>query len=275
MSAVLTIDVEDWFQVENLKSRIPRASWDGRELRVERNTMRLLELMAESRVRATYFVLGWVAERLPALVRTIAEAGHEVASHGYGHELVYELSPAQFRCDVQRSVDLLQAASGQPVWGYRAPSFSITDWALDVLQDLGLRYDSSSFPALAHDRYGTLSGVPADATVHQVRPGFDEVPISCLTVAGQRLPWGGGGYFRLLPYPVFRWGIQKILGEGRPYVFYLHPWEIDAGQPRVSGLRRTHAVRHYLNLDRCENRFAALLRDFEWVRMQDLLRNDV
>lgn len=270
--AVLTLDIEDWFQVENLKAAIPRETWDSRELRVERNTMRLLELMDRQRVRSTCFVLGWVAERLPHLVRRIAEAGHEVASHGYGHELVYELSAEQFRQDVTRSVRVLEDLSGSAVYGYRAPSFSITEWAIDILREIGLRYDSSSFPALAHDRYGRLQSMPRGAALHELREGFCELGVSCLEVAGRSLPWGGGGYFRLLPYPVFRRGVQRILAGGRPYVFYLHPWEIDPGQPRMSGLRRSHAFRHYVHLDRCEPRLEALLRDFAWTRARDLLQ---
>ena len=269
--AALSIDVEDWFQVENLKAVVARDTWDERELRVERNTERMLELMAERGVRCTCFILGWVAEKCPALVRRIAAAGHELASHGYGHELIYTLSPAAFREDVERGVGLVEDAGGQRVRGYRAPSFSITDWALDVLQELGLSYDSSAFPAAAHDRYGKLSGVDAGAGVAEVRPGLHEIFVTTLRLGRLELPWAGGGYFRLIPYRLFSRGIRHILRSGRPYVFYIHPWEIDPGQPRLAGLRRSHAFRHYNNLHRGEARFRRLLEEFEWMTMSDLL----
>ena len=269
--AAMSIDVEDWFQVENLKGAIARDTWDQRELRVERNVDRMLERMGERGVRGTWFVLGWVAERAPALVRRIAGEGHEIASHGFGHELVGTLSPERFRADVERCKKSLEELAGSEVIGYRAPSFSITDWSIDVLRELGFRYDSSAFPTVAHDRYGRLPGVRADEPIVELRPGFHEVCVSCLPLGGRGLPWGGGGYFRLLPYAIFRAGVRRILGAGRPYVFYMHPWEIDPGQPRVGGIKRSHALRHYLNLARGEARFGALLRDFEWMPIRELL----
>lgn len=269
--AAMSVDVEDWFQVENLRGAIARETWDQRELRVERNVERMLGLMREHQVRGTWFVLGWVAERAPALVRRIAAEGHEIASHGYGHELVGTLTAERFHADVERSKKSLEDLIGAEVIGYRAPNFSITDWSIDVLRELGFRYDSSAFPTIAHDRYGKLPGVRADEPIVELRPGFHEVCVSCLSLRGRGLPWGGGGYFRLLPYRVFRAGVRRILGAGRPYVFYIHPWEIDAGQPRVEGLRRSQAFRHYLNLERVEARLGALLLDFEWTTIHDLL----
>ena len=268
---VLSIDVEDWFHVENLRPSIPRASWDERQPRVERNVDRLLELMnAAGPVHATFFLLGWVADRYPDMVRRIAAAGHEVASHGYGHELLTSLEPEAFREDVRRSKTLLEDLVSAPVRGYRAPSFSITDWAIPILREEGLLYDSSVFATVAHDRYGRLAGVRPDDPVVELAPGFFEIAVSCLTVGSVGLPWGGGGYFRLMPYPLFRRGVAHIRRR-RPYVFYLHPWEIDPGQPRVDGLRRTHRFRHYVGLDRCEARFAKLLADFRWSTMSDLV----
>ncbi|MDX2192948.1 MAG: DUF3473 domain-containing protein [Gemmatimonadales bacterium] len=266
--AAMSIDVEDWFQVENLRSAVPGASWDAQPSRVARNTDRMLELLAARGIRATCFILGWVAERHPALVRRIAEAGHEIASHGYGHDLVYSLTPAQFREDIARATGLLESLTGARVRGYRAPSFSITDWAIDILQEQGYTYDSSAFPTVAHDRYGKLAGLGSGAPVVELRPGFHEVCISCVQLGERGLPWGGGGYFRLLPYPVFAWGVRRILAAGTPYVFYIHPWEIDPGQPRVSGLRASHRFRHYVNLERCEERWAALLGAFTWGTVQ-------
>jgi polysaccharide deacetylase family protein (PEP-CTERM system associated) len=268
----MSIDVEEWFQVENLRRSIRRDTWKGRELRAERTMERMLPLMADANVRATCFVLGWVAERSPGLVRRIAEAGHEIGSHGYGHELLSELTPATFRADVRRSKAVLEDLVNRPVVGYRAPSFSMTDWALPILRDLGFRYDSSYFPiTFSHRRYGklrTAGDAPSRPTDHD---GIAEISLSCLRVGRRALPWAGGGYFRVIPYPVFRYGVRRILRSGEPYVFYLHPWELDAEQPRVPGLRSTERLRHYINLERTEARWAALLRDFAWMPIRDLV----
>jgi polysaccharide deacetylase family protein (PEP-CTERM system associated) len=272
-AAALSVDVEDWFHVENLKSVVARDTWGRQELRVQRNVDLILGRMAEHDVHGTWFVLGWVAERLPGLVKRIAAAGHEIASHGFGHELVGTQTPDQFREDVDRSKKLLEDIAGAEVIGYRAPSFSITDWSIDVLREVGFRYDSSAFPTIGHDRYGKLAGVGAGEAILEIRPAFHEVCVSTLPVGGYGLPWGGGGYFRLVPYPVFRSGIRRILAGGTPYVFYIHPWEFDPGQPRVRGLRRSHAFRHYLNLTRVERRFESLLADFEWTSVRRLLEH--
>jgi polysaccharide deacetylase family protein (PEP-CTERM system associated) len=270
-TAAMSIDVEDWFQVENLKSVIARESWRSHQLRVERNMDRMLAHMADCGVRSTCFVLGWIAERCPALVARIAAEGHEIASHGYGHELLDTLTPQQFREDVQRSRGVLQDLSGCAVIGYRAPAFSITDWAIPILQEAGFSYDSSWFPAFAHDRYGHLTGLSPDERVLELRPGFFEVSLSCLELGTRRLPWGGGGYFRLIPYRLFKRGIRRILATGQPYVFYIHPWEIDAGQPRVDGLRRAYRFRHYVGLEKCESNFSRLLDDFQWSTLGELV----
>lgn len=273
--AAMSIDVEDWFQVENLRRGVPRESWDSRELRVERNTDRMLALLGRRNVKATCFILGWVADRCPQLIRRIHAAGHEIASHGYGHDLIYSLSPEQFREDIRRGKGVVEDLCGVAVRGYRAPSFSITDWAIDILLEEGFTYDSSSFPTVAHDRYGKLTGMRAGVPIVELRPGFHEVCVSCWNVAGKGMPWGGGGYFRLVPYLLFRRGVRSILGSGMPYVFYIHPWEIDPGQPRVAGLKRSHAFRHYVNLGRCEARWDALLRDFRWGTVHELLAHEL
>jgi polysaccharide deacetylase family protein (PEP-CTERM system associated) len=267
----MSVDVEDWFQVENLASAIPRETWRNRELRVERNMDRMLELMAADDVSCTCFVLGWIAERCPRLIRRIADAGHEIASHGYGHELVTTLTPDAFRADVERSKNVLEDLTGARILGYRAPSFSITDWSISILQEVGFRYDSSAFPTVAHDRYGRLTGVEPDASVVELRRGFHEICVSCLNIGSRGLPWGGGGYFRVIPYRVFRRGIAHILRAGRPYVFYIHPWEIDPGQPRIEHLPALFRFRHYVGLERCERRFTSLLEDFRWSTMSGLL----
>jgi polysaccharide deacetylase family protein (PEP-CTERM system associated) len=269
--AVLSIDVEDWFHVENLTPVIARDSWAERDSRVTRNMERLLEILSEQGVRATCFVLGWVAERQPELVRRIADGAHEVACHGYGHQLLGGLSREEFREDVRRAKAMLEDLTGAAVRGYRAPSFSITDWAIPILQELGFSYDSSFFPIAVHDRYGQLRGIDPSAAVTEVIPGFHEVSISCLTAGARRLPWGGGGYFRLMPYPLFRAGVRRILASGAPYVFYIHPWEIDRDQPRVAGLSLTAHFRHYTGLRSAEARFRSLVSDFAWTTVADLL----
>jgi len=267
----MSIDVEDWFHVENLRRVVPRDTWHTRDLRVEKSMDRMLQLMADFGARSTCFVLGSIAERAPHLVRRIVDAGHEIASHGYDHELVHESGRAGFRADIARSKELLEEISGRQVRGYRAPSFSVTDWALPILQDVGYEYDSSHFPTtIGHSRYGrpsTLQGTHP-VTSHD---GLTEVSLSCLTVGAHALPWAGGGYFRLIPYPAFKHGVKRILDSGKPYVFYIHPWELDAGQPRVSGLRRSERIRHYLNIERTEARWSSLLRDFRWGTIADLI----
>jgi polysaccharide deacetylase family protein (PEP-CTERM system associated) len=269
--SAMSVDVEDWFQVENLRRVIPRESWKSHILRVERNMDRMLELMAENGVSCTCFVLGWIAERRPSLVGRIAAEGHEIASHGYGHDLIHTLSPSAFRADVERSKKILEDVAGVQVHGYRAPSFSITDWSISILQEVGFTYDSSSFAAIAHDRYGKLTGIAAGASVVELRPGFHEICVSSFSVGARGVPWGGGAYFRLIPYRVFRRGVRRILRSGRPYVFYIHPWEIDPGQPRADDLAAQFRFRHYVGLERCENRLASLLRDFRWSTMSELL----
>jgi len=269
--AAMSIDVEDWFQVENLRRVVPRATWQARQLRIEKTMERMLQVMADRGVRSTCFVLGSVAERVPALVRRISEAGHEIASHGYDHELIHESDPASFRIDVERSKSLLEDISNQEVRGYRAPSFSLTDWALPILRDAGFEYDSSLFPTtLSHSRYGRPPVLRQSGPVTHV-DGLTEVSLSCLTFRDHALPWAGGGYFRLIPYPVFKRGVKRILSSGNPYVFYIHPWELDSGQPRLTGLKRSERMRHYLNIEKTESRWSSLLRDFEWVTIADLV----
>jgi polysaccharide deacetylase family protein (PEP-CTERM system associated) len=269
--AAMSIDVEDWFQVENLRRVVPRATWQARQLRVEKTMERMLQVMADRGVRSTCFVLGSVAERVPALVRRISEAGHEIASHGYDHELIHESDPASFRIDVERSKSLLEDMSNQEVLGYRAPSFSLTDWALPILRDAGYQYDSSLFPTtLSHSRYGKPPVLRQSGPVTHV-DGLTEVSLSCLTFRDHALPWAGGGYFRLIPYPVFKRGVKRILSSGSPYVFYIHPWELDGGQPRLTGLKRSERMRHYLNIEKTESRWSSLLRDFEWVTIADIV----
>jgi polysaccharide deacetylase family protein (PEP-CTERM system associated) len=269
---VMSIDVEAWFHVENLRGVVSRESWSRRELRLERTMDRMLELMAENDVKATCFVLGWVAERTPGLVRRLTAAGHEVASHGYRHDLVHELTPAELLSDVRRSKNLLEEITGEQVRGYRAPSFSLTDWAMPLLEEAGFEYDSSFFPTtVTRDRYGKPAGLTGSDVSRLPNGGLTEVPLSCLQIGRHGLPWAGGGYFRLLPYSVFKTGVERILRAGKPYVFYIHPWELDPGQPRLPGLRRSQRLRHYLNLEKTESRWRALLGEFRWDTIAGLL----
>lgn len=269
-----TVDVEDYFQVAALSRAVARDRWEAHESRVERNTDRILQLLADRGVRGTFFVLGWVADRHPGLVRRITAAGHEIGSHGWSHQFIYAQTREDFTSETSRSRKLLQDLSGQPVRGYRAASFSITSrslWALDVLIDLGFEYDSSIFP-IRHDFYG-VPGAERDPAIIAGPSGRQivEFPMSVATFAGMRLPVSGGGYFRLLPYWLFRAGMRRVNeADGLPVPFYMHPWEIDAEQPRfrVSALSR---FRHYTNLERCEARLRRLLDDFEFATMEDVL----
>jgi polysaccharide deacetylase family protein (PEP-CTERM system associated) len=271
--ALLSVDVEDWFQVENLRAAIPRESWAERESRVERNMEVILDILDRHNTRGTFFVLGWIAERFPKLVQRLHAGGHEIASHGYGHELIYRQNLEQFREDAHKSKQILEDIIGERILGYRAPSFSITDWAIPVLIELGFTYDSSLFPSMAHDRYGRLAGYKIkDAPMFELVDGFHEVLLSCLPLASRNIPWAGGGYFRLLPYPVFRRGMRRILAERGVYCFYIHPWEFDPGQPKIRNIKPSHRFRHYNNLDKTEARFAALVREFQFQPIRTALR---
>lgn len=263
--ALMSIDVEDWFQVENLRGAISRDSWDRCDLRVEKNVDLILSILDGRKIKATFFVLGWIAERLPQLVRRIQAERHEIASHGYGHDLIYALKPEAFVEDIRKSKRILEDLAGQEVVGYRAPSFSITDWAIDALADAGFKYDSSLFASMAHDRYGRLSGQEGNnEAIFQIRRGFHQVRLSCLRLGGRNVPWAGGGYFRLYPYPIFRKGVAHILQHQRIYCFYIHPWEFDPEQPKVRNLDWTHRFRHYNNLTRTESRFRRMVREFHF-----------
>jgi polysaccharide deacetylase family protein (PEP-CTERM system associated) len=269
----MTVDVEDYFQVSAFDAVVPRSRWEQLESRVSANTDRLLALFAAYDLTATFFVLGWVADRFPGIVARIGSRGHEIASHGYGHELIYTQTPAAFREDVRRAKALLEDASGRPVDGYRAPSFSITKqslWALDVLIEEGHRYDASIFP-IRHDRYGIPSSPRHPYVLVRESGSLVECPGSTARVGPLNLPIAGGGYFRLLPYAWTRWGIARLnRHEGRPAIFYVHPWEVDPGQPRLraSWLSR---FRHYRHLDETETRLRRLLQDFRFGPLRDVV----
>lgn len=265
----LSVDVEDYYQVQALARAFPMAAWDRCESRVERNTELLLEIFAEARVVATFFTLGWIAERHRGLVRRIVEAGHELASHGYCHARVDSQTPQAFRADVGRTRQLLQDIAGVAVRGYRAATFSVgphTPWAWRILEEEGYTYSSSVYP-VARDYYGVPD---APRTVH-LAPGAErllEIPISTVRLAGRNWACGGGGYFRLLPYAVSQAAIERINAADRaPAVFYIHPWELDPRQPRVRDAPLKSRLRHYLNLSRTGERLRRLTRAFRWDRM--------
>ena len=266
----LTIDVEDYFQVSAFAPYIERSDWDARECRVERNVGRILDMLKAQNTHATFFTLGWIAQRYPHLVRRIADEGHEVASHGFGHERVSDLTPEAFGHDIRTAKHLLEDIAGVEVTGYRAPSFSIGQanlWALDVLEQEGYRYSSSIYQ-IQHDHYGMPD---APRFVHQTRPGLIEVPPTTLRVFNRNLPSSGGGYFRLFPYSLSRWMLRQVnQKDQQSAVFYFHPWEIDADQPRVAGVDARTRFRHYVNISRMEKRLQRLLEDFQWGRMDHI-----
>jgi polysaccharide deacetylase family protein (PEP-CTERM system associated) len=270
-----TIDVEDYYHVSALASAIPREQWSQRESRVAASTDRLLAMLDERRIKGTFFVLGWVADKVPELVKRIASQGHEVACHGYSHELIYRQTPGVFADETHRSKTLLEDLTGMPVIGYRAASFSITPrsrWALDTLIEQGFLYDSSIFP-VRHDRYGMPGADRAPGYVHAPSGGrIAEFPMSTAAFGPVRVPVSGGGYFRLLPYWFTRNGLRSINErDGMPFTFYLHPWEIDVDQPRVE-VGFVSRFRHYTNLSKCESRLRRLLTDFNFTTMRNVLR---
>jgi len=312
MLNALTIDLEDYFQVNAFSKIIPFQDWGNYECRIERNTHRLLEILSDSgknpqseicnRILATFFILGWIAERYPGLIREIKRQGHEIASHGYDHQMISSVSPKQFREDVHRSKCILEDLTGAIVLGYRAPTFSITYrelWAIEILVKAGYRYDCSIFP-VRHDTYGfpdaprfpfriSLKGdgkvefspiyfmpgiIAGTSFARGLTPGalsLIEFPPSTIRLYGMNFPISGGGYFRLLPYPLIKRGLQRInRKENQPFIFYIHPWEIDPEQPRIRGARIKAKFRHYINLDKNEEKFVKLLTDFKFSSIQGI-----
>jgi polysaccharide deacetylase family protein (PEP-CTERM system associated) len=271
MKNALSIDLEDWFCVHNFADIIPFSAWDTKELRVRKNTELLLDILDRHSVKATFFVLGWIAKKAPDLIKEIAAAGHEIASHGYGHLLTKTLTPATFEKDLTSSLEAINACVPNQVIGFRAPSFSIdrtTLWVFDILTKYGIRYDSSIFPISFHPDYGERDGV---LSIYKVTDSLTEFPMSCFKFMGMTIPCCGGGYFRLFPYGMIRFGIKKCNHENRPAVFYLHPWEIDPGQPRVTQIPRLKRFRHYYNIGKTAKRLDRLLSDFEFGTVAEVL----
>ena len=271
MRNALTIDVEDYFQVSALAPYIARSEWDAQDCRVEKNVDRILVLLEEYATRATFFTLGWVAERYPQLVRRIVDNGHELASHGFAHQRASEQSPEAFFSDIQLAKIVLEDLGGVEVTGYRAPSFSsghANPWAFECIERAGYRYSSSVYP-IRHDHYGMPD---APRFTHDVREGLIEVPLTTMRLFGRNWPAGGGGYFRLMPYTMSRWLLRRVNHvDHQPAIFYFHPWEIDPDQPRVPGIDARTRFRHYVNLHRTERRLRQLLFDFDWGRVDEVL----
>jgi len=269
----MSVDIEDWFQVGAFETVIDRADWDRLEQRVERNSDAVLHLFEEAQIKGTFFILGWVAERHPKLMQRIVAAGHEVASHGYDHKRVFNMTPDEFGSDLERSRKILEDSSGQKVIGYRAPSFSIdqrTPWAHEILAEHGYHYSSSVAP-INHDHYG-WAGSPRFAWKPIQGSDLIELPVTTVKIGNRLLASGGGGFFRLLPYFVYDWAIHKIhQQDGRSAIFYFHPWEIDPGQPRVANAPFKSKIRHYTNLKFMRAKLARAARDFKWGRMDELV----
>jgi polysaccharide deacetylase family protein (PEP-CTERM system associated) len=272
----MSVDVEDYFQVSAFASHVRRDDWDSLPCRVERNVDVILQLLDDAETQATFFTLGWIAERYPQVVRRIVDNGHELASHGYGHQRASDLTPAEFRRDIVHAKSLLEDLGGVAIRGYRAPSFSISRknwWAVEELENAGYVYSSSIYP-VRHDHYG-MPDAPRFPNRPNGEGGIIELPPSTVSMMGRNLPAAGGGWFRLLPYEVSRWMLRRVNGQDQaPCMFYFHPWELDAGQPRPSGISAKTRFRHYVNLQRMPGRLQKLLNDFEWDRVDRVFLPD-
>ena len=276
MNNILTIDIEDYYMVSAFAEVIPFNSWSNYESRVVNNTKRILHILKEFHAKATFFVLGWVAEKYPDLVCEIFQDGHEIASHGYAHQLVYNQTPDEFRDDIRRTKYILEKIIAMPVLGYRAPSYSIRNrnlWALDILVKEGFLYDSSIFPAY-HARGGISNAYRYPSRIKANMESIIEIPLSTIRLFGYNIPMAGGGYFRIIPYLLIQKSIQIINAKSQPAVFYLHPWEIDPLKPRVS-IHGMSKFKHYLNLDKVENRFRRLLEDFKFLSIKEYINLNI
>lgn len=273
MINALSVDVEDWFQVTNFEQVIERKDWDRCESRVVPNVHRILDILSAADARATFFVLGWIAERHPQMVLSIRDGGHEVSTHGYAHSQIHRQTQEEFRQDVAKAISVLEKILGERIIGYRAPSYSIvpeTMWAWEQLSNLGIRYDSSIFP-IKHDRYG-VSGLPRFPFTIDLKDGKElvEFPLSTVRILGRNIPIAGGGYLRLYPYWFVKWAVKRINGQGHPAIFYLHPWEIDPHQPRQE-VNFFKSLRHYTNIAATEAKIKALVRDFRFAPVREVL----
>lgn len=273
---VLSIDVEEWFHSSDISPYLKESAWGSMKLRVPKNILKLLDILDSYNTKATFFVLGWVAERVPELIRRIYDQGHEIASHGYSHKAIYHMSPEDFKADVIKSKRIIESIIGSDVIGYRAPDFSITDWAIDILKEEGFFYDSSYFPVFYHDRYGKIyfQSLGNVNNFSQIRPNFYEIILSSWEILKLKIPWSGGGYFRFIPYLIYSYGVKKIIKKTGSFVFYLHPWELDPNQPRVMGMKWHNRMRQYAFLGYVEERLKKLLSSFEFDSIRNVLSNN-
>ena len=268
-----SFDIEDWFHAENVRGSLPTHDWDQLESRLEPNVHELLDILAAAQARSTFFVLGWVADRFPGVVQRIVDEGHEVASHTYLHRNLNQLPPAEVREELRRSKDRLEQVAGSEVRGVRAPNFSISDVVLDLIAEAGYRYDSSYFGFEQHDRYGKLSAaIPPGEPVTEVRPGLLEIQMTRVAIATAQVPWAGGAYFRLIPYPVFRWGVARHLRSNPWFTFYFHPWELDPDEVPPSGMARSLRFRAYTGRRRTRRDLRRLITEFGSSRIDEALR---
>jgi polysaccharide deacetylase family protein (PEP-CTERM system associated) len=270
---VASFDIEDWFHAENVRGSLPTHDWDQLESRLEPNVHELLDILAAAQARSTFFVLGWVADRFPGVVRRIVDEGHEVASHTYLHRNLNQLPPDEVKEELHRSKDRLEQVAGSAVRGVRAPNFSISDVVLDLIAEAGYRYDSSYFGFEQHDRYGKLStAIPPGEPVTEIRPGLLEIQMTRVAIARRQVPWAGGAYFRLIPYPVFRWGVAKHLRSNPWFTFYFHPWELDPDEVPPAGMPRALRFRAYTGRRRTRRDLRRLVSEFGSTRIDEALR---
>ncbi|MFE5319780.1 XrtA system polysaccharide deacetylase [Paenibacillus sp. NPDC056579] len=261
---MFTVDVEDWF----CSPDVPLSEWEGYPIRIEEPIHRILDLLSEHDSYGTFFILGWIAEKRPDLVKEIHRRGHEIASHGYSHRLVYRQTAKQFREDVRKSKAMLEQLKGSQVYGYRAPCFSITSWAFDILAEEGFIYDSSMVPNTLHTVYSRFNLSPSVHSPFTIADGLWEIPLPVYRVGRLNIPWGGGGYFRIYPYPVYQWGVQKILEQRDSFVFYIHPYDLDEDQPQMYSATLPSRFRKYYGLKQSADNLDRLLADFSCTSIQ-------
>ena len=278
-TCILSIDVEDWFhlygvglQYQFKKIEVDNTPWESFVSHVDDNTRWILDVLDAYKVKGTFFILGWIAEKYPLLVKEIHKRGHELGSHSYYHQLIYNLSPEVFQNDLHRSVDIIQQLVGDKVYGFRASAASITDWSLDIILDEGLLYDSSLYPVSFHDVYGKLKGVDNNKTIEQLKNGLWEVKLSSLKLGSLLIPWSGGGYFRLYPFSLFKMGVKSILKKYGTYLFYVHPWELDENPIIDENLKLIYKLRRYVNIQKTRPRFINILKDFRFIPIIQKLR---
>ena len=269
---MLTIDVEDWFhlygvglQYQFKKAKLDKRPWETFTGHMEANTRWILDVLDEHKVTGTFFVLGWAAEKCPSLVKEIHKRGHEMGSHSYYHQLIYNLSPDEFRNDLHRSVDIIQQLTGSKVYGFRASAASITDWSIDIILQEGLIYDSSLYTVSYHDVYGKLTNVDKTKAIEQLKNGLWEVKFSSLKIGRLMIPWSGGGYFRLYPFPIYKMGVRNIIRKYGTYLLYVHPWELDTNPIIDNNLKRIYRIRRYVNIRKTKQRFIKMLIDFKFI----------